>query len=229
MTTPGDSGMAARPAGEEPPVWQLEPLPAEPPASTADAASEEAAIGEAATPGTAAVKKPPARLPGRARRASSTTVLLAVSAIVALGGISFAVGRVTAAGQSGTGSSTAAGANGFPGFGANASRSPIIGPGGVNGDLTSGTATVSGSVVSVTSGSITIQEANGRTVTIATGSSTAYHNQTCASGTDVTTGATVIVQTSATGAQSGSGPASASASPGTNGTRTATSVTITGS
>jgi hypothetical protein len=146
-----------------------------------------------------------------------------------LGGISFAVGRVTAAGQSGTGSSTAAGANGFPGFGANASRSPIIGPGGVNGDLTSGTATVSGSVVSVTSGSITIQEANGRTVTIATGSSTAYHNQTSASGTDVTTGATVIVQTSATGAQSGSGPASASASPGTNGTRTATSVTITGS
>lgn len=225
MTTPRENGMAPGSASGELPVWQPDTLRAEPAAPIEGAPSEEAEIGEAFVPAPPAGNKRPARLQTRARRVSANAVLFTVAAMVALGGVSFAVGRITSTEQSTTTRSAFAGANGF-GFGAGASGSPGA---GVAGGLTAGAAMVSGTVVSVTSDSITIQEANGRTATISTGSSTTYHNQTSATSSDVATGASVIVQTSGTGATSGSGSASASASPGTGGTRTATSVTITAS
>jgi hypothetical protein len=86
---------------------------------------------------------------------------------------------------------------------------------------------VSGTVVSVGSGSITVQQANGQTVTIVTDSSTSYRTQTAATNADVTTGATVIVQTSGrSGFGRERGGISAGASPGVNFGRAATSVTI---
>ena len=220
MTTPNETGMAQQPAAAEAPVWQ-------PPLSGTDAVDPIASpvAGDDAT-----VDAPPATLPARARRAGSTTALLAIAAMVAFGGVGFAVGRATATGQSGTGQITAAAANGLPGaagggpaLGAIPSGAPGFDDRGGDGEAGFGASTVSGTVVSTTSSSITLRLVNGQTVTVATGSSTAYHAQKSATATDVTVGASVVVQTSAV-----SGSASASSSPGAPGTRTVADVTITG-
>jgi hypothetical protein len=223
--------MASRPSVEDLPVWQLELPPAEPPAWMADSDVDdpshsdepsgpgEPSIDEGEATHADASKKPTRRPPGRAQRAGSVSLLLAASALVALGGVSFAIGHLTSSGGSSAVQTTAfrAIASGAPGF-----------AGGGSG---AGAATISGTVVSATTDSMTLQLANGQTVTIATGASTTYHGETSATSGDVTTGSTVIVQTSGTGTGSATGSASAtaSASPGTGGVRTATSVTITGS
>ena len=223
MTTPMERGVFLQPASEEVPVWQPEMLHAEPLNAMDDAAPGEPAT-DAAPPSDL-----PAQRPDRARRAGSVSVLLVISAMVALGGVTFAVGRATSPGGSGTGltNNGAIGQNGVPAFGANASGALNFVRGGPDDGVRLGAATVTGTVVSVTSTSMTIQEANGRTVTVATGSSTAYHSQTSATSSDVTTGATVVVQTSGIGVVPNSGSASASASPGTAGAGTASDVTIT--
>jgi hypothetical protein len=215
MTTPFEQGTVLQPAAAEPPVWQ--PLPP---------AEQIATDGGPAPETTILPRSHPAR---PARRSSSVTALLLISAMVALGGVAFAVGRVTSTGQSGTGQTTnnvangLGGQNGAPGFGPNASGAPNFDLAGRDGGFT-GTATVTGTVVSVTSSSITVQLADGQTVTVATGSSTTYHAQTAATSNDVTAGASVTIKTS-TGPTAGS--AAASASPSTTSTRTATDVTIT--
>jgi hypothetical protein len=114
------------------------------------------------------------------------------------------------------------------------STSALLGPnasgppdGGLRGGF--GAATVTGTVVSVARDSITVKLASGQTVTVATGSSTTYHNQTAGSGTDLAAGQTVQVQTSGgtnPGANASASP-NASAGSGTQTTRTATDVTIT--
>lgn len=158
------------------------------------------------------------------RRSDSVTVLLGISALIAIGGIGFAAGHVTGSG----GSSTAQ--NGADAFGPNASGGPG-GFGGVRPDASGvpgiggGVASVSGTVVSVGTDSFTVKLASGETVTIATGSSTTYHNQTSGSSTDLTSGETVLVQTSVGSAASPN--ANAGASTGTQTvSRTATDVTI---
>jgi hypothetical protein len=198
MTTPKPASGTGAP---EQPVWE--------PALDQDPA-EEAASGEV---GPAPVTKPRARV--GPRRVSSVTVMLVVSALIAVGGIGFAVGHSTTSGQ--TGATTQDGNAGR--LGPNASGIPADGQRGGFG----GVATVTGTVVSVSADSITVKLADGSTVTVATGSSTTYHNQTAGSSTDLAAGQTVQVQTS--GGTNG-GP-NASASPGTQTTRTATDVTIT--
>lgn len=205
MTTPNadpGNGAAVPPVAAMPPVWE--------PASDADA-PEEVSGTEIAPP---AISRTRARVP--ARRANSTTSLLVVAALVAFGGVGFAVGHVTGSGQTGTGTGTQ---SGLSGFGANASGAPGFGDRVGLG----GTATMTGTVVSVSADSITLQLTSGSAVTIATGSSTTYHNQTSGSITDLAAGQTVQVQTSG-GANAAP---NASASPGTQTTRTATDVTIT--
>jgi hypothetical protein len=227
MATPNESGATAQFQAEAEsqaaPVWAPQPVRSE--AHQLDgSASMGVATNEPAAQAPEAGRSSPARPVVRARRAGSTTALLVISALVAIGGVGFAVGRVT--GGTGTDTSSVSDQNGLAGLGADASGRPGFGAGGPGIGLTSGTATVSGTVVSATSDAMTIQLASGQTVTLAIGSSTTYHNQASANSADVATGATVIVQTSG-----GSGvSASASASPGigTGGTRTATDVTITG-
>ncbi len=154
---------------------------------------------------------------GPARRASSTTGLLVVAALIAFGGVGFAAGHLTGSGQ------TSAGSPNFSAFRANASGAPDA---AARGAL-AGALTVTGTVASVSADSITIQLADGSTETIATGSSTTYHNQTAGSSTDLAAGQTVQVQTSdGAGAAPNASP-NAAASPGTPTTRTATDVTIT--
>jgi hypothetical protein len=201
MTTP--STLPGTDAAE-PPVWDASASPA----ASVEAEPQEG--GEA---------KPAARTPLKAgpRRTNSVSILLAISALIAIGGISFAVGRVTT--SSGTGTGTQNGAAGQ--FGPNASGLP----GGFNGDgrgLGDRTATISGTVVVVAADSITVKLADGSTVTVATGSSTTYHNQTSGSSTDLAAGQTVQVQTSGGSNQLPGASASAATT-----TRTATDVTIT--
>jgi hypothetical protein len=227
MTTPMSYGPVPG-STDEPPVWQPPALatdasgapPHDPtvpgptgPGPVVDAPAASAfGLPEAARRGPAAIGAP--------RRATSTTVLLLAATMIAIAGVSFATGRVTATGQTGTGSTNFArtggvpGQNGIPGVGALPSGAPALGFGRGEDGGAFGSATVTGTVVSVTSTSITIQLTDGRTETIAIGSSTSYYTQAAASSGAVTTGSKVIVQTGSTGSTAG-------------GTRTATSVTVT--
>jgi hypothetical protein len=219
MTTPHDIATTGEPATEAP-IWQPSVAPA---AETGEAVSASDAVPDVGGPlaSTLVPMLMPAAAPVPARRAGSTTVLLVVAAMIALGGVGFAVGRTTAA-QTTTaaanGQLAAQGADGAPALGAIPSGAvPAFDNGGGDGQL-DGASTLSGTVTSVTSSSITIELASGQTVTVATGSSTVYNTQTSASSSAVTAGASVIVQTST----------AASASAGTTGSRTATNVIVTG-
>lgn len=186
----------------EPPVWDATLVPD-------PAASGEDEQIEAVQP----VVRSPVKV--HPRRSGSVSLLLAISGLIAIGGISFAIGRATTGGTA----TTQSGTQGQ--FGPNASGLP----GDLNGDggrlAFSRTATVSGTVVSVSSDSITLKLADGSTVTVATGSSTTYHNQTTGSSADLAAGETVSVQTS------GGSNVAPGASAATTTTRTATDVTIT--
>ncbi len=246
MAAPNENRIASAPSGADYPVWQFELPPVEPFEATEDSDtgepsieasdSDERSIDEAETTPAEAWRKPPRRPPARARRAGSVSLLLAASALVAIGGVTFAIGHLTAKGGSSTIQTTA--------FRATASGAPNLGAGGSGAGLAGGTAAISGTVVSTTADSMTLQLANGQTVTIATDAATTYQGQTSATSSDLTTGSTVIVQTSGTGngtatgsgsasttasASPGTSAATASASPSTSVPRTATSVTITGS
>jgi hypothetical protein len=153
-----------------------------------------------------------------AKPRSSTRALnavLAIATVVAIGGVSFAVGRTTAP-VAATGGRANFGGGNFAG-GPNASFAPGASgaPGtfqGRGGFGLGGAVTVSGTVQSVTSDSLTLTTASGQTVTFALTGDTGYHSQTAASAADVAAGAKVEVQLDfATGA----GRPTASADPST--------------
>jgi hypothetical protein len=178
-----------------------------------DPANLDAGDEPAPAPAEPSVPKPAVPvLKPRRRQSGSTTVLLAISALIAVGGIGFAAGRAL------TPAATTTSNNGAPNGAQFPNGSFVPGDRGAFG----GSATVSGTVVSVGSDSFTLKLANGQTVTIATGSSTTYHAQTPGSSGDLAAGQTVQVQTSGGRVEPG-----ASASAGTTTARTATDVTIT--
>lgn len=91
MTTPTQLGNVPLPPDGESPVWEPAPPDPEP-------------LGEVQRsddPGTADVQASPA-----SRGSNAVTRLLTVAAVIALVGVAFAVGRVTATGAAGTGLST---------------------------------------------------------------------------------------------------------------------------
>jgi preprotein translocase subunit YajC len=139
---------------------------------------------------------PPVQRPAKQDRA--TMILLFIAALVAVGGIGFALGHLTA-----PGTVAAANASGGRGFGgARPSLAPgqtfnpsqfgggLAGRGGLGG-VTGG---ISGTVQSITATSITIQEANGTTVTIDLSGNTTYHAEAPASPGAVKVGTSVTVQ-----------------------------------
>jgi hypothetical protein len=145
----------------------------------------------------------PATRPGPNRPRSSMWVnaALAVALAVAIGGIGFAAGRMTAP-------AAAAGANGgngfrfgnggqggyFPGgagpFGGNAGSGGAGGRGAFGG----GGASIPGTGDSSSADTLTLKRANGQTIQIALDGTTTYHAQTTAASSDVKTGGTVIVR-----------------------------------
>jgi Domain of unknown function (DUF5666) len=178
-----------------------------------------------ATPSAGSFSPPPAFtapvIPVRRRTSLLTTALLVGAAAVAVAGISFAVGRVTAP------PSVVASANGrqFPGLGNGG------GNGGSNGGNGGGTfrggfggVGIRGTVTAVDGSTITVKLANGQEIKVQTDSSTTYHQQTSGSASDVASGKSVIVEI-----QPGSGGfGGGGGGTGTTGAIKASDITVTG-
>jgi hypothetical protein len=125
--------------------------------------------------------------------------LLVVAAVVAIGGVAFAVGRTTAPPAAATTRGNLP--NGFFQGGPGASLAPGQSPGADNflggqgglGGLGGGL-TVSGTIISLTGDSLTIETASGQTVELEVDADTAYRRSTEAAATDLSEGSSVEVQ-----------------------------------
>ena len=133
------------------------------------------------------------------RKGPSTRVLntvLAGALVLAVAGIAFAVGRMTApvaaASARGTFPGGGQGLNGYFG-GRQGNGGGTFGgafaAGGAGGGLT-----ISGTVDSVSATTLTLKLASGQTIQIALDPTTTYHSQSNASASDIVTGGTVQVQ-----------------------------------
>jgi hypothetical protein len=158
-----------------------------------------------------------------------TNVLLVVAAVIAIGGVAFAVGRATAPTAAASGFR---GGNGqFPGgqgFIPNGSFAPGQGgQGGFGGDRA---LTISGTVKSIDGTTMTITTANGNETRIDI-SGTTYHSQAAATAADVKAGSSVAVEVTGFGGFRGrpdasAGPGASAAPVAGTGTIKATDVTI---
>ena len=149
------------------------------------------------------MSSPLAPIVAEKKRASALSLLLGFALVVAVGGVAFAAGRLTApapaaasGGGRGTfggggGTGTGTGFGGGNGFQPGASGQP--GGGAGFGGLGGADLTLTGTVQSISPTSITLKTQNGQTVDIPIDSSTTYHGQQAATSTDVKTGATVQI------------------------------------
>lgn len=166
--------------------------------------------------------------PKKRSSGGATNLVLALAALVAVGGLAFAGGRATAPASS-TSNGTRGGFAGANGYGPTGSFTPgaFAGRGG----------TITGTVSAVDGSKLTITTAAGSTVVVDTASA-AFHKQATASASDVTTGTTVQVSVAGGGfpggapgqpAASGGPAASGAPAPAASGstTLTASEVTIT--
>lgn len=198
-----------------------QPQPAGPPSYDFGVPGSVLGPDSAATPGLTPVPLPPVN-PGTARRGRSgmwINVALGAAVLVAVAGVAFAVGRVSAP-------ATAAGA-GLGGNGGNGGNGQGRGgfngyfPGGFQGGgqgggqgrnfLGGGGVTVEGTVEAVSPTTLTLKTAAGQTVQIALDGSTTYHEQAAATSSDVATGGKVLVRLNV--GRFGPGGPSASGSP----------------
>jgi hypothetical protein len=129
------------------------------------------------------------------RRSNAGGYLLTIAAVIAVGGLAFALGRVTAPASASTGAVAARGfANG--GF-ANGGFAPggSFTPGDGGGGFGRRALTTEATVTAVAPDHLTIQiGTNGQTIDVATDSSTTYHTQQPATASAVTAGSKVILQ-----------------------------------
>jgi hypothetical protein len=156
------------------------------------------------------------------RRRSSllTSVLLAAAAAVAVAGIAFAAGRLTApVASASTTTGRFGGLGGGQGF---AGRSFAPGAGnGLRGAF--GGVGLRGTVTAVSGDTITVKLANGTEIKVQTNSSTTYHQQASGSASDVTSGKSVIVEL-----QGGTGGFGSGGGTTTTPTVKASDITVTG-
>ena len=216
-------------------IAPIAPVPAPPAAGLSSSVIEPAPPShEPVRPVTGATMA--AAAPRKGSSGRWLNVLLGVAAIVAIGGVAFAIGRSTAPasatgfpgngtfrGNFGNGAipnGAIPNASGAPGFGNGTGRALGLGGGGV---------TVKGTVKAVNGDTMTITTASGQTVDVKTSGDTAYHQQTAATATDVTVGTGVSIQVDfggfgrGQGANGNGGPAGS----GTTGNGTAASPTLT--
>jgi hypothetical protein len=131
---------------------------------------------------------------------SLLNALLGLAMVVAVGGVAFAVGRMTAPTTptgfpnggpgggnfpGGPGASFAPGASFGPGFGGNGPGGGLFGAGGL---------TIEGTVESISGDTLTIRTADGQTVEVTLPAGTTYHSQASASSGDVASGSNVLVR-----------------------------------
>lgn len=165
--------------------------------------------------------------PKRRGGPSAFAVVFTLAALLCIGGVAFAAGRLTAPAAAAV---TNPGTNPFGGRFPNASFAPgaTFAPGGNGGfgGLTGGLS-IEGTVTAVAAdGTITLSITNGGTLEVATDGQTTYHNETAGKATSVTTGATVRVQLSrAAFGNGGFGGPQASGAPAASGAPTAQTAT----
>jgi hypothetical protein len=126
-------------------------------------------------------------------RRNRLDLLLALAAVVAIGGVAFAAGRMTAPASSQLGGL----ARGT--FGANGQDTNRTGGTGAfaGGNRLGGAAAIKGQVVEITADHLTLKLASGQTVQIALAATTVFHQEAAAASGDVATGRTVLVQLAA--------------------------------
>lgn len=154
--------------------------------------------------------------PTAAKRGNARLLNLALGGalVLAIGGVAFAAGRMTAPATAGTGlprgqnfgNGALPGSSGAPG-----------GPGGFGGfgGAGGGGASVEGTVESISGTTLTLKTADGQTIQIALSDTTTYHAQTDATSDAVAAGGKVLVRigfrgTPGTGNGNGTGNLSAS-------------------
>ena len=124
--------------------------------------------------------------PPRRKGSTALNVLLGLAAIIAIGGVAFAAGRVTAPAAASTTGGTG-GTGRFP------AGSFAPGAGGFRGGAALSAAALHGTVTAMTPTAITLTV--GQTeITVSTNGSTTYHQQAAGAASDVAVGSTVLVQ-----------------------------------
>jgi hypothetical protein len=182
------------------------------PPSTAPAPPASAPMPPAPPPASAPTPTPTSPLPPatvRPRRSSSRVLDLAliVAAALAIGGVAFGVGRATApAVSAANGPGTFRGANGFRPDG---SFDPNAAPGRGGAFALGGGLSIDGTVTAVSASAITVKLSDGREVTFTLDPSTAYHQSTAATASDVAVGDDVSVKLMGGRVTSGANPSAA--------------------
>jgi hypothetical protein len=158
--------------------------------------TESFAPPEPGRPTQSQVPVPPPPVIAPAKKGDRTfRILLAVAALVAVGGVTFAVGRVTAPAaaastRGGFGAGGFAGGAGAAGTGAGGG----LGRGGFGGGVL-----ITGTVDSISGTTMTLKEANGTSVIVNLAGTTTYHAQAASTSAAVTAGKQVQVQVQLTG------------------------------
>jgi hypothetical protein len=172
-------------------------------------------------PGPAA-EAPGASIRSTPRGRDPLPIVLVLAALVAVGGVSFAGGRLTAP-QAAAVTGLPQGGAGLPGGGRNpggAGNGQGAGQGNAFGNLGralgSGVA-IRGTVSAVAADHVSLRLDSGQTIDIPIDAGTTYHRQASAASTDLATGTTVLVQLGAGGAAGGAGSPGPSASSPPNG------------
>jgi hypothetical protein len=152
--------------------------------------------------------------------------LLGGALVLAVAGIAFAAGRMTAPAPTITGAFP----NGAPFIGQGQIGNGQGGPGGNGGQGgifgTGAGPSIEGTVESITDTTLTLKTADGQTIQVALNGDTSYHAQTDASASDVVTGSKVLVRLDVRRGDGANGP-SASSGPGSGTTgMTADEVTV---
>lgn len=193
---------ASAPSGPPPSMLPSVPPPSVPPPSapvTAFVPSEQPAYPYPLTP-----VKP-------TRKGSGVlNVLLGLGLVVAVGGIAFAAGRLTApaSASTATGGNGGTGTGGFGRFGNNPNASfPPGAAGGGAGFFGRGAGglAIQGTVTAVTADGITVELTGGQSITVGTDSSTTYQTAAAGTATDAAVGSDVLVQLDTTAGGFGAG------------------------
>jgi len=161
--------------------------------------------------------------PPRKSGTSIINIALALALMVAVGGVAFGFGHITAP------ASTSAAAGGFARGGFGAGTTGVAGATGSAGARFGGgsAVTIQGTVTAVSATGVTITTATGLTLQVATDGTTTYHQQAAGASSDVTVGKTVQVQLAGVGGRP-AGTSGASGSSGASGTAPAAAGSTTG-
>jgi hypothetical protein len=133
------------------------------------------------------------------RGSSALSLLLGVALVVAVGGVAFAAGRLTAPASATAAAGGGRGGTGFGGTGLGPGASGAPGGGGFGGagGLGGATAvTVQGTVQTISPTSISVTLPNGTTIQIPLDASTTYHGRSAATAAEVKPGVQVLVEVS---------------------------------